>query len=283
MTVVAGVGGAVALVVAYRRQRDLEQGRFVERFGGAAAQLGDADVAVRIAGVYAMAGVADESRDFTRRQQCIDVLCGYLRLPYDADQGASHLAKLVVKSPARPADVRRDRHLSLFYRPSRSDDAGSSERHYEYRQQDREVRQTIVRTIAAHLRADAVNSWSNYHFDFRNAVLEGVDFSGACFSGEVNFGSAEFLLQTTFDGARFDSSAFDGAKFRGEITFSRSDFFNRAIFNNTLFAGDARFDQVKFRSQALFEQAEFRGRLTTFCDTIFSSGIQLMPEPRRRW
>ena len=27
---VAGIGGAVALVVAYRRQRDAEQGRFVE-------------------------------------------------------------------------------------------------------------------------------------------------------------------------------------------------------------------------------------------------------------
>ena len=76
LTVVAGVGGAVALVVAYRRQKDLEQGRFVERFGAAAAQLGDPDVAVRIAGVYAMAGVADDGRDFLRRQQCIDVLCG---------------------------------------------------------------------------------------------------------------------------------------------------------------------------------------------------------------
>ncbi|MFE7743207.1 hypothetical protein [Nocardia sp. NPDC057455] len=29
MTVVAGVGGVVALVIAYRRQRDLEQSRFV--------------------------------------------------------------------------------------------------------------------------------------------------------------------------------------------------------------------------------------------------------------
>ncbi|WP_067684067.1 hypothetical protein [Nocardia miyunensis] len=44
---VAGVGGVVALVVAYLRQRDLEQGRFVERFGAAAAQLGPTDVAVR--------------------------------------------------------------------------------------------------------------------------------------------------------------------------------------------------------------------------------------------
>jgi len=68
-TVAGGVGAAVALVVAYRRQRDVEQGRFVERFG-------DHDVAVRIAGVYAMAGVADESTGL-RRQQCIDVFCGW--------------------------------------------------------------------------------------------------------------------------------------------------------------------------------------------------------------
>lgn len=65
---VAGIGGVVALVVAYRRQRDLEQGRFIERFGAAAAQLGASDVAVRIAGVYAMAGVADESTGLRRQQ-----------------------------------------------------------------------------------------------------------------------------------------------------------------------------------------------------------------------
>ncbi|WP_433729649.1 hypothetical protein ACQP0C_00945 [Nocardia sp. CA-129566] len=88
LTVVAGVGGVVALVIAYRRQRDLEQSRFVERFGVAAAQLGATDVAVRIAGVYAMAGVADES-DGLRRQQCIDVLCGYLRLPYSPELGGN--------------------------------------------------------------------------------------------------------------------------------------------------------------------------------------------------
>ncbi|MFI7000853.1 hypothetical protein [Nocardia sp. NPDC050175] len=34
--------------------------RFVERFGAAAAQLGSSDVAVRIAGGYAMAGAADD-------------------------------------------------------------------------------------------------------------------------------------------------------------------------------------------------------------------------------
>ncbi|MGK8559299.1 hypothetical protein [Nocardia gipuzkoensis] len=71
LTVTAGVGGAVALVVSYRRQRDQERARFAELFGAAAKQLGDPDVAVRIAGVYAMAGVADEFGAPGRRQQCI--------------------------------------------------------------------------------------------------------------------------------------------------------------------------------------------------------------------
>ena len=135
-TVAGGVGAAVALVVAYRRQRDIEQGRFVERFGAAAAQLGDHDVAVRIAGVYAMAGVADESTG-VRRQQCIDVLCGYLRLPYSSELGSNHQSKVVLTE-------------------SRTGDAGSStsqqERPSRFRQNDKEVRATIVPVIADHLR-----------------------------------------------------------------------------------------------------------------------------------
>ncbi|WP_330182235.1 hypothetical protein OHB26_00275 [Nocardia sp. NBC_01503] len=123
LTVVAGVGGGVALVIAYRRQRDIEQGRFVERFGAAAAQLGAADVAVRIAGVYAMAGTADESSGL-RRQQCIDVLCGCLRLPYDSEQGSSGRTKLVLTTPT----------------DSENTDKGNREEHIEYRQNDREVR-----------------------------------------------------------------------------------------------------------------------------------------------
>ena len=130
-TVAGGVGAAVALVVAYRRQRDVEQGRFVERFGAAAAQLGDHDVAVRIAGVYAMAGVADESTGL-RRQQCIDVLCGYLRLPYSPELGSNYQSKLVLTEPRTGDDG------SLL---------GQQEEHLEYRQNDKEVRATIVRVI----------------------------------------------------------------------------------------------------------------------------------------
>jgi membrane protein implicated in regulation of membrane protease activity len=89
---VAGTGALVALVVAYRRQRVAETSSandrvrvFNERFTTIAAQLGDSQPAVRLAGVHAMAGLADDWED--NRQTCVDVLCAYLRMPYEPDPG----------------------------------------------------------------------------------------------------------------------------------------------------------------------------------------------------
>ena len=87
---VAGAGALVALIVAYRRQKIAEADSvhdrtrvFNERFTAIAAQLGDAQPAVRLAGVHAMAGLADDWKE--NRQTCVDVLCAYLRLPYEPD------------------------------------------------------------------------------------------------------------------------------------------------------------------------------------------------------
>lgn len=97
-----GAGGAAA--IAYRRQKTaenqhrLEVGRdqfaaqvderavtaaFHTRFNNAAEQLGHADAAIRVAGVYSMAQLADDwgEQDQAQRQVCVDVLCAYLRMP----------------------------------------------------------------------------------------------------------------------------------------------------------------------------------------------------------
>ena len=53
-----------------------------ERFATAADRLGsDKPAAVRLAAVYAMAGLAEDWEE--NAQICVDVLCGYLRLPYE--------------------------------------------------------------------------------------------------------------------------------------------------------------------------------------------------------
>ncbi|MEV4143205.1 hypothetical protein AB0J40_06020 [Amycolatopsis sp. NPDC049691] len=96
LSVVAGFGGVVLLAVNYRKQRVAEDEhdlavqraereavqKFNERFGSAAEQLANDNAAVRLAGVYAMAGLADDWAD--KRQVCVDVLCGYLRITREA-------------------------------------------------------------------------------------------------------------------------------------------------------------------------------------------------------
>src|SRR5215813_12119397 len=57
-----------------------------ERFTTAAEQLGSDKPAIRLAGVYAMAGLADDWKE--NRQTCVDVLCAYLQLPYEPDPGS---------------------------------------------------------------------------------------------------------------------------------------------------------------------------------------------------
>jgi uncharacterized protein YjbI with pentapeptide repeats len=251
LTVVAGVGGAVALVVAYRRQRDLEQGRFVERFGAAAAQLGNPDVAVRIAGVYAMAGVADESRDLPRRQQCVDVLCGYVRLPFDPD--SSSLEKMVRTSPG-------------------STNQDSVERQYQFRQHDREVRQTILRTIAAHVHRDAENSWSSCRFDFRNAVIEDLDFVDARISGEVNFAYAVFHQAVNFRSTVLSRANFGHAKFKSNAAFNYCKFTSLANFSDVYFEKSAWFQKAEFHEIPRFTYAKFMGADTIFHGATFNAG-----------
>ncbi|MFI6997175.1 pentapeptide repeat-containing protein [Nocardia sp. NPDC050175] len=228
LVVAGGVGGAVALVVAYRRQRDLEQSRFIERFGAAATQLGSPYTAVRIAGVYAMAVVADESAG-DRRQQCIDVLCGYLRLPYSPDTGANH-------------QIGRDRKDTAIADIEIAD-------HFQYLQNDKVVRQTVVDVIVAHLR-NHESSWSSYDFNFTTAHFEDAGFNGVTFSGT-----------SRFDGAMFSADAgFNGATFSGDAGFNGVTFSGDAGFNGATFAGDTGFGRVTFSGEARFVRATFSGR-----------------------
>lgn len=255
LTAVAGVGGAVALVVAYRRQSDLEQGRFIERFGAAAAQLGDADSAVRIAGVYAMATAADEATTLGRRQQCIDVLCGYLRLPYDPATGASDITEVVTtdNSPAS-SDLKPGREIST---------------HRKFRQNDRVVRQTIVSVVAAHLQRSANTNWCRCSFDFSGALFEDASFRAADFEGPTKLDRARFTGATSFENvrvvapislvaARFDGEAsFNNADFAADADFFGVKFRDTASFRDTNFAATASFVGASFGGKALFDYAHF--------------------------
>ncbi len=247
--VVAGAGALVALVVAYRRQRVDEAGAHreatrlhTERFTAAVEQLGSDSPAVRLGGVHALAGLADDAPNQSLRQTCIDVLCAYLQLPYTPDPGGD---------PAYQEE--HHRYLAL-----------------------RKVRHTILRLIGNHYRlpAGAYRSWQGCDLDLSGVTVDcDMNFSGAVFSGakaifsrarfsdgHVYFANATFAGgEVYFIGCAFSSSSvsFEGALFSGGTTF-----FGGARFSG----GEVDFTRAMFSSGNVHFNAVFSGGKVNFSE-----------------
>ncbi|MFE6962162.1 pentapeptide repeat-containing protein [Streptomyces sp. NPDC057696] len=101
---------------------------------------------------------------------CIDVLCAYLRMPYEPDPTA----------PEHKAGEREVRQTII-----------------------RVIRGHLQQP-------DVPTAWCEYNFDFTGAVFDGGSFSTSYFRGTVAFGRATFSSGTvTFDGATFTGTSFD--------------------------------------------------------------------------
>ncbi|MFJ9525474.1 pentapeptide repeat-containing protein [Streptomyces cyaneofuscatus] len=240
---IAGAGGLVALVMAYRRQRlaeyaheldqsteDRERTRiFNERFSSAAGQLGHEQAAVRLAGVYAMAALADDWQ--AHRQTCIDVLCAYLRMAY----------------PTAPADTSPE-YVGWLH--------------------SREIRHTVIRVITAHLRDDAAVSWCGHDFDFTGTVFDGGDFTRAKFTGGT----------VIFERAKFPSGevAFHDASFAGGVVgFWAAEFQGGRVYfpDATFCGGTVSFEEAKFVAGLVcFDRAKFVGGRVHFRAAEFDGG-----------
>jgi uncharacterized membrane-anchored protein YhcB (DUF1043 family) len=162
-----------------------------ERFGAAAEQPGSDKPAVRLAGVYAMAGLADDWKE--NRQTCVDVLCAYLRMPYEPDpgQGAPALQRLAFQS-------------------------------------SREVRHAVIRVITPHLKDNAAVSWQGLNLDFTDVVFDGGDFREALFLRRLGLFQGRRVLRRhgEFTGGEFSGGKvnFGNARFSGspvDFNFAR--------------------------------------------------------------
>jgi len=214
-----------------------------ERFATAAEQLGSDKPAIRLAGVYAMAGLADDWE--ANRQTCVDVLCAYLRMPYEPEPGQD--------SPAPE---------QLAFRSTR------------------EVRHTVIRVISSHLEDDASVSWQGLNFDFTGVVFDGGDFGGARFSGgTIRFRGAQFsgdIVHFTNAGFSGGTVDFSNAEFCADMV----SFADTRVSGGTVYFHFARFSGGTvgfFRThfcggEVSFYGAEFSGGKVNFGGAEFSGG-----------
>lgn len=261
LAVVGGIGAVVALTVAYRRQRHgeiatyregLAEQRetikaFSDRYGKAADQLGGDTAAVRVAGVYALAALADDWDD--GRQMCIDLLCAYLRMPYERNAGSPGYL-------AGNREVRRTllRVIRNHLRPG----------------------WTPV-------------SWSGNKFSFEGATFDCGDLSGMRLDGDpeaghdrrpnMTFHGARFVTGSfQFDDVDFGGTPvwFTKAEFAGAtVTFRGARFQRGAVtFERARFTGgEVRFDGARFSGgEVSFDGAVHSGGDVSFRDAEHTGG-----------
>lgn len=229
--------GQLDRTLAEQRTRTLN-----ERFATAAEQLGSDKPAIRLAGVYAMAGLADDWEE--SRQTCIDVLCAYLRMPYEPDPGQE----------------------------------GPEAQRLDF-QAIREVRHTVIRVITAHLREHAAVSWQGFNLDFTGIVFDGGDFRYAQFSGgTVSFSEAVFAgIPVSFAGAKFSGGEilFENTEFSsGVVDFSDARFSGGTVEFGAGLRSDVTvlFDSAEFSGGAVKVGGWFSDGEVLFSDTEFSGG-----------
>ncbi|MFD8562648.1 pentapeptide repeat-containing protein [Streptosporangium canum] len=230
----AGVGAAVTLMLAFRRQRhqeiatahathDATERRVTELYTKAAEQLGSDKAAVRLAGLYALERLAQDNPG--HRQTIVNVICAYLRMPYTPPE------------PTPAPDPGRDRKAALRaarrrYQAARAGIVLPAEPTPQQESDDRkgelQVRLTAQRILVVHLRDDrpadqrstlpaAPAFWEGMNLDLTGATLIDFDltsghvttaiFDKATFAGDARFVEADFTGDADFGGARVANHA----------------------------------------------------------------------------
>jgi uncharacterized protein YjbI with pentapeptide repeats len=322
-TIVLGTGGAAALRLTARRQRtselslnqtraahattiaDAEARRITDLYGKAADQLGSTQAPVRLAGLYALERLAQDNP--AQRQTIVDLLCAYLRMPYEPPRREPVRRPSGVSRPLLGSAARQRASVRLALPAPRADTPTGAATEAE---QEHQVRRTAQAILFRHLLVGTEEKpvdtfWSGINLDLTGAQLGpanlircrivAADFTGATFSGDVWFSKARFGLnavftgvrfagEASFSGARFDHDArfdgatfdryarFDDADFGGPAMFERADFRSAAVFTGAKFASHAWFPAARFRDRAEFDKARF-ARRGVFVDARFAEKV----------
>ncbi|MER5424405.1 pentapeptide repeat-containing protein [Streptosporangium roseum] len=281
----AGVGAAVTLMLAFRRQRhqehaahvtaylaekvadntkhDATERRVTDLYTKAVEQLGHDKAAVRLGGLYALERLAQDNPG--HRQTIVNVICAYLRMPYTPPEPAPAPSPEGDRKTAVRAARRR-------YQAARSGITSPPEPAPRQESDDREgelqVRLTAQRILAAHLRDDrpadqrsalpaAPAFWEGMSLDLTGATLIGFDLTSG-HATDVGFNRAVFCEDAVFRGATFTGAArFYEATFRGIAWFDKATFTEGGDFERVIFCEHAGFDKATFAEVARFGEATF--------------------------
>ncbi len=229
-----------------------------------------------------MIALAAESQE--NRQSCVDVLCGYLQMPFEAaspgakqEIGVRLTAQRLLQEHLRPSmDLGRAQNPKFW--PDIAIDLSGAHL-IDFGFSDCEV--TRADFTGAYFQGDSWFVNSNFKSaSFDKAVFTGqAAFSGVIFTDGAWFPGAEFHGTTILTSTQFGKDAFfDGASFRGPVDFGHAAFGWGAEFSNAEFAGGCKFTDVEFYGGARFTGARLVGQVD-FTDARHHDGMGMYRLP----
>ena len=230
-----------------RRKVDQER-ELRSRYVSAADQMGNESAAVRLAGVNAMAQLADDWAE--QRQSCVDVLCAYLRLP--------QLRTADGKLSASDGEVRRtvQRLIGQGFRRSKGPEGG-----HRWADVELDLRGAILRDF--HMpqlllgRASFIDATFLGRTTFIGSKFQDAAFRNAAFNDTVTFAGCEFdrvsFYLTKFRGA----ARFKNTVFTGMVTFGKAEFGSGLDLSGVTSKRKIRFDETSFSTEPVRDGADY--------------------------
>ena len=281
-----GVGAAVALLLAFRRQHhhelatastdyDATEKRITDLYTKAVEQLGSDKAAVRLGGLYTLERVAQNNVD--HRQTIVNVICAYLRM----SSVPSPDARMGPTEDTRPGNDKQPET------PLTDEDAlsgrtlGARVVATPEMREEREVRLAAQRILTDHLcpqlgqgidQSSRISSrfWDKIRLNLAGAVLIDFDFSG-CHVGYAQFDNAVLSGHCSFEAAVFyDETRFNSTVFPSFANFTDAAFHDVVWFSNAWFHGEPGAGAVGVHDVRYSRREAFNG--ATFCRTKFYGG-----------
>lgn len=221
------------------------------RYVSAAEQIGNTSAAVRLAGINAMAQLADDWEG--QRQACVDVLCAYLRLPQLRVNGELDEADGVVRATVQQL-------LAIGLRAS-----------------NRQGEDALWSNVRLDLRGAVLKDFDLKGASvpvarFADAVFEGVTSFVGAYLADASFRNAEFRGLVSFSGCRFERINFHESTFLSTVKFRGTIFEGMVNFADAVFDGDLLLDNVRSKRRFNFLRTEF-DREPVFSGVHFDSRV----------
>lgn len=267
-----------------------------ERYLKAIELLDSSHPYTRLGAVHAFVALADEyladkslseEEKHTEGQRIVDVLCAYIRAPFELTFRYDELSQ----DKPNPHGSYRENHQDFYMHRA------ELLAEVKVRQQAlQEIHRRLRHFLQGDRRSYVEGSWSGFEYDFSNSVFfypvdmkdswyqSSVDFSGctyydsAEFSGSTYERSAYFCDSTYYDWVFFNNSTYfgeaqwSGSTYHDSVRFSWSVYYGEVSFHDSVYGGSVFFDQSLYYDEALFYSSTYRGE-TGFDGSLYRGSV----------